>query len=104
MGPNCVKTDLDDYDGIMVAVQAYMDASNDRDFKKSKRAFHEDAWMFGIDEAGAFFEGPLDDRELEQALHHYGGHEYNAALRVLSVHQMGGKHLVRHRRGRHSRR
>jgi hypothetical protein len=34
--------DLDDYDGIVAAVQAYIDGWNERDPKKFKRAFHED--------------------------------------------------------------
>ena len=36
---------LDDYDGIMAAVRAYIDGFHDREPKKMKSAFHEDAWM-----------------------------------------------------------
>jgi Putative lumazine-binding len=78
--------DLDDYDGIMVAVHAYIDGCNDRDPKKLRRAFHEDAWMFYIDQAGTLHKVALDDKELEKWAK---VEPYHVELRVLSVQQMG---------------
>ena len=77
--------DLDDYDGIVAAVQAYIDGWNDRDPKKFKRAFHEDTWIFYIDEAGTIHKGLLDDRTFEE----WGNSGLNIELRTLSVDQMG---------------
>ena len=57
--------DLDDHDGIVAAVQAYVDGFNDRDPEKFKRAFYEDAWMYCIDEAGTLQKMPLDDEQFE---------------------------------------
>jgi hypothetical protein len=77
--------DLDDYDGIVAAVQAYIDGFNDRDPKKFKRAFHEDAWMYFIDEAGTLQKMPLEDELFEK----WANEGVNVDMRVLSVHQMG---------------
>ena len=79
---------LDDYDGIMAAVRAYIDGFNDREPKKMKSAFHEDAWMFFIDEAGTLVKVPLDDQHVEWLAKHEQD-DYFAEFRVLSVHQMG---------------
>jgi Putative lumazine-binding len=78
--------DLDDHDGIMATVQAYIDGHNDHDLKKFKRAFHEDAWMLYIDHAGTLHKTPLDDKCLEEWVKHK---DPSVELRVLSVHQMG---------------
>lgn len=77
--------DLDDHDGIVAAVQAYVDGFNDRDPKKFKRAFYEDAWMYFIDEAGTLQKRPLDEELFEI----WANEGVNFELRVLSVHQMG---------------
>jgi Putative lumazine-binding len=77
--------DLDDYAAIVAAVQAYVDGWNDRDPKKFKRAFHEDAWIFYSDEAGTMHHELLDDQIFEE----WANEGINVELRVLSVNQMG---------------
>ena len=53
-----------------------------------KSAFHEDAWMFFIDEAGTLVKVPLDDQHVEWLAKHEQDN-YFAELHMLSVHQMG---------------
>jgi ketosteroid isomerase-like protein len=51
----------DDYDEIVRVVQLYVDAFNDNDISKFKEAFHEDAWIFYIDEKGALHKNLISD-------------------------------------------
>ncbi len=84
--PNDMTPDLDDYEGILAAVQAYIDGWNERDPNKFRRAFLEGARMLYIDEAGSLTNVLLDDQQFEELAKHEGP---NVELRVLSVHQMG---------------
>jgi hypothetical protein len=77
--------DLEDYDGIVATMQAYIDGWNKSDPENFKRAFHEDAWLFYIDEAGTLYKWLLDDRTFEE----WAGEDTDVELRILSVQQMG---------------
>ena len=54
---NYMTPDLDDYDGILAGVQAYIDGWNERDPNKFRRGVLEGAWMLYIDEAGSLTQG-----------------------------------------------
>ena len=78
---------LDDYDGIVAAAQAYIDGWNQHDAKKFKQAFDEDAWIFCIEQDGKLSKEHLSDEVLEGWARNDG--RYTAELRILSVTQMG---------------
>jgi hypothetical protein len=56
-----VTARTDDYDEIVRVMQLYIDGFNDNDAGKFREAFHEDAWIFFIDEHGALFKRPISD-------------------------------------------
>ncbi|HTW07175.1 MAG TPA: nuclear transport factor 2 family protein [Acidimicrobiales bacterium] len=79
---------MSDYDSIVDSVQLYVDGWNDRDVDKLKGAFHEDAWMFHVDKAGALHTCPLTEAQFKSWAAHEDEPE-RVQLRVISVAQMG---------------
>ena len=51
----------DDYDEIVRVMRLYVDAFNDNDIRMLKEAFHEDAWIFYIDAAGALHKNLISE-------------------------------------------
>lgn len=78
-----VKTD--DYDEIVRVVQLYVGAVNDNDVNTLKEAFHDDAWMFFIDDEGALHKCLISECFEEWA----APPSWDVEGRIVSVTQMG---------------
>jgi hypothetical protein len=75
----------DDYDEIVRVMQLYIDGANDNDVEKFKEAFHEDAWIFGIDPDGKQFKGLISQ------IYHWWATppSWEVVGRIVSVTQVG---------------
>ena len=51
-----------DYEDILRVMQLYIDGFNDNDINKFREAFHEDAWIFYIDEHGVLRKSLISER------------------------------------------
>lgn len=81
--PN-VTGETPDYDEIVRVIQLYIDGFNQRDSKKFKEAFHEDARITFTNEDGELFSELLSD-----CFEEWAAEEANYTVRILSVTQAG---------------
>jgi ketosteroid isomerase-like protein len=75
----------DDYDKIARVMQLYVDGFNDNSVSKLMEAFHEDAWIFYIDAAGALHKNLISESFEKWATPPSSG----VVGRIFSVTQVG---------------
>jgi ketosteroid isomerase-like protein len=75
----------DDYDAIVRTVKLYIDAFNDNDISKLREAFHEDAWIFYIEEDGSLVKNLISESFERWA----SPPSWGVVGRIISVTQVG---------------
>jgi ketosteroid isomerase-like protein len=75
----------DDYDAIVRTVRLYIDAFNDNDISKLREAFHEDAWIFYIEEDGSLVKNLISESFERWA----APPSWDVVGRIISVTQVG---------------
>jgi ketosteroid isomerase-like protein len=80
-----VTARTDDYDEIVRVIQFYIDGFNNNDVSKFREAFHEDAWIFYIDDEGGLHKNLISENFAEWASPPSSG----IVGRIISVTQVG---------------
>jgi len=75
----------EDYDAIVKTMQLYIDCFNDNDIAKAREAFHEDAWIFYVDENGSLVKNLISECFERWT----SPPSWNAVGRIFSVTQAG---------------